>query len=309
MLDERIEAYREIGNADGIYFICRHLSSGINDKEALYHLRLHHVGCLSINIDAALFLMSILRQEYSEEFEELLSSTSTIDATASLKLFSQILIKYLISNDVIRCEYLKYDELKNRFFIPKNGIRLRHAPFRNLLLSLGVLLKRNTGGFYYNGNIKEIQNIAVKKRHKKTLKELEDSLEKQRAEGLKGELFVLQYEQRRLAGHTNIREIQQISEIDVAAGYDIVSFEDINSLSIDRFIEVKTYSGKPHFYWSQNERHVASCKGSHYYIYLINIDKIQDDSYSPLMVKNPINFFQDNIDWKSTVDTLYLEEI
>lgn len=37
------------------------------------------------------------------------------------------------------------------------------------------------------------------------------------------------------------------------AGYDIESFQNLDSIIIDRFIEVKSFENKIQFYWSKNE--------------------------------------------------------
>ena len=63
--------------------------------------------------------------------------------------------------------------------------------------------------------------------------------------------FVLCFEKVRI-GHPLCENIKRISEIDVSAGYDIVSFNSSQSQKLDRFIEVKAISNNG-FYWSKNE--------------------------------------------------------
>lgn len=77
--------------------------------------------------------------------------------------------------------------------------------------------------------------------------------EHQELQGERAEQFVLSYEAKRLEGHPTLSKIKQISVIDVTAGYDILSYNGVDSEKLDRFIEVKSYLGSPHFYWSQNE--------------------------------------------------------
>lgn len=57
-------------------------------------------------------------------------------------------------------------------------------------------------------------------------------------------------------------------------GYDILSFETSTSILPDRYIEVKTFRGHPHFYWTDNEIAAARKYAEHYYLYLIDIDRI-----------------------------------
>src|SRR6266568_1698343 len=53
------------------------------------------------------------------------------------------------------------------------------------------------------------------------------------------------------------QEAQGAAAEDVAAGFDIVSFETEFSLMYDRFVEVKSYKGQVCFYWSRNEFETA----------------------------------------------------
>jgi hypothetical protein len=69
-------------------------------------------------------------------------------------------------------------------------------------------------------------------------------------------------------------QVWQFSHIDVSAGYDIASLKDQGSSIIDKFIEVKSYSGSPYFYWSKNEIEVAKQERDNYFLYLINRDEI-----------------------------------
>ena len=78
-----------------------------------------------------------------------------------------------------------------------------------------------------------------------------------------------------------------ISIIDVAAGYDIVSYNNDEAIEHDRFIEVKSYVGSPHFYWSNNEIETAKLYGNKYYIYLIDASKMTDEKYVPDIICNP----------------------
>ena len=54
----------------------------------------------------------------------------------------------------------------------------------------------------------------------------------------------MKYEQNRLIGHKNYEKIEIISNIDVSAGYDIISFKSKDSVNTDKLIEVKSYKGK-----------------------------------------------------------------
>ena len=58
---------------------------------------------------------------------------------------------------------------------------------------------------------------------KKSLDKLKLQLEQQERQGELAELFVLEYEKKRITNSTVNEKIKRISIIDVAAGYDIVS--------------------------------------------------------------------------------------
>ena len=89
----------------------------------------------------------------------------------------------------------------------------------------------------------------------------------------------------------------------------MVSFLDEKSTSIDKYIEVKTYQGKPHFHWSANEIKVAKIRGDQYFIYLVDLDKIVVPDYEPLVIQNPASYLNNNPNWLSTPDSFLFELI
>ena len=80
--------------------------------------------------------------------------------------------------------------------------------------------------------------------------------------GVQAEEFVLEFENIRLEKHPLRSQIRRISNFDIGAGYDIVSFEGLDSKSLDRFIEVKSYNKIPEFFWSKNEVRTSEIKGT-----------------------------------------------
>ena len=96
----------------------------------------------------------------------------------------------------------------------------------------------------------------------------------------------MEYEKERLQKLS--KKIKQISLIDVSAGYDILSFNDDMSSDYDRFIEVKSFRGEPHFYWSINEKNISEFMGDKYFIYLVDLDSYNSDrAIKPIIIKNP----------------------
>ena len=76
--------------------------------------------------------------------------------------------------------------------------------------------------------------------------------------------------------------------------------DDVNSL-LPRYIEVKSYCSKIEFYWSRNEMDMAEKYGRHYYIYLVNSDRIRESDYSPLKNQDPIKNINEE-SWSGTVE-------
>ncbi|MBD5484393.1 MAG: DUF3883 domain-containing protein, partial [Lachnospiraceae bacterium] len=70
--------------------------------------------------------------------------------------------------------------------------------------------------------------------------------------GAMAEEFVLNYEHQRITNLELASKIRIISDVDVTAGYDIISFDSNQSTRYDRYIEVKATS-KNGFFWSVNE--------------------------------------------------------
>ena len=174
---------------------------------------------------------------------------------------------------------------------------------------MGILTKREDGAFVFEKKLDTIIEIAPSKNKQKSEERLLQELEQQRLEGLAGELFVIKYEHNRLMGHPFIDKIKQISVIDVAAGYDIISYDDISSVRLNRFIEVKTYKGKPHFHWSANEIRTSKIRADHYFLYLVDYDKISEDGYEPIIIQDPSAYFVDNEDWNITPDSYLYEHV
>ena len=89
-------------------------------------------------------------------------------------------------------------------------------------------------------------------------------------QGAEGETFVIEYEKNRLKGREDLDTIKQVSIIDAGAGYDIISYNSVDSTNLDRLIEVKTYKGEPHFHWSSKEMDEAKLRMDHSSLYLVS---------------------------------------
>ena len=100
-----------------------------------------------------------------------------------------------------------------------------------------------------------------------------------------------------------------MAEYSVAEGFDILSFNTTDSLENDRYIEVKSYSKNPYFYWSKNEIDVAHKKANNYFLYLIDRDKITQSDYEPIIIQNPIIHIFNNAQWIKEIENYRIELI
>ena len=93
--------------------------------------------------------------------------------------------------------------------------------------------------------------------------------------------------------------IEWVAKISVNDGYDIASYDADSDKELNRFIEVKSYTGNDkYFYLSSNEYKTAKRRRQKYWLYLVNRDKLADRNYAPTMIQDPyINVFTSN-DWE-----------
>jgi hypothetical protein len=116
--------------------------------------------------------------------------------------------------------------------------------------------------------------------------------------GALAEEFVLEFERRRLDGHSFLNLIVRISMQSVSAGYDIESFDELDSFVPDRFIEVKSFCGSQHFYLSEGELEAARTLGDRYHIYLVDMSKYLLSEYVPNIIRNPASeLFRSDSTW------------
>ena len=151
---------------------------------------------------------------------------------------------------------------------------------------------------FYVGSQYESLIAGYCKHHRErlTLEQLRKKLEANAVAGERAEEYVLGFEKRRL-GNEKAQRVRIISDIDVAAGYDIVSFHTEASEIYDRFIEVKAVSNDVSFFWSENEYDIAKLKGNDYYLYLVDLGSINDPSYSPIMIPDPAKNVMTSPEW------------
>lgn len=230
-----------------------------------------------------------------------------------LEMILQSVSKDEVFHEIFCSESVSHDPVYRLIQIESSAFRFRYSCFRKLLIDFEFLYPHpdtNIRKLIVNSKFKKLFDSQVMpeiKRRKIGIGELEKSLEQKQIYGAEAEAHVLEFEQKRLASHFNFEQIEIISEYDVGAGYDIVSFNELGSVDLDRFIEVKSFSGTPSFHWSRNEIDVARFKRNQYFIYLVNRDKMNEDSYVPIIIQDPYeSILADDNEWNKRVDSYFI---
>lgn len=313
MLIEKLRRCSDIGSKDGLYFLWNCLRFGETEIETLTISYQHSSSNINLNLSASLFLFQLLGIIEIEENIVKLADKAKSFVGSTPEMFvswlSEEIVLYVINNKVLDLSHISYDPTADKYLLPKKSIKLKDACFRNLLLSFDILdASRADGQFYINMYVDLFLKQGKTLAKKMSLQELLQRLDDDRQQGEEGEAFVLKYEQHRLSQHPTWRRIKIISEVDVSAGFDIISYENEQSALLDRFIEVKTYKGTPHFFWSKNERSQAKLNGAHYFIYLVDYTKIGENDYEPIIIQNPYMYFHQNEEWMVEEDTIRIQK-
>lgn len=118
--------------------------------------------------------------------------------------------------------------------------------------------------------LNKILDVNIRKKHDVIIgiDELLKIIHHKNSIGEEGERFVINCEKRDLSEHPDlVSKIKQISKENVAAGYDILSFDNQKS---EKYIEVKTTSfNLNYFYMSINEWETAKKLNDKYFLYFV----------------------------------------
>lgn len=270
-------------------------------------------GCLSLAENVGAIVIS---HEGIITLNPSLESSLASEKYLSTKLLEMILSSVKeddIFHEIFCSENISYDIIYRLIQIDGSAFRFRYTNFRRLLIDFNFLYlhpDKNIRKLILNTKYKIFFDKEIMpeiKKRKIGINELEKSLEQKQIYGKEAEAFVLEYEKIRLATHPNVNLIEIISEYDVAAGYDIISYKDTDSPEYNRFIEVKSYSGIPNFHWSKNEIDVARIKKDSYFIYLVNRDEAKNLNYIPDIIQNPYEgVFNEDSEWVKQVDSYFI---
>ena len=303
-MQEDLRRINSIGDSPGIlYFASKVLKSELILKDSA-RLLCSFVDGIRINFNGAVAFFeylgfisvstdSLIPTEFGKNFYFLLNDGFE-------EALCEACISKMISDEIIDTTALRFDATKGIYYIQRHGFPIATAIFRNVLIQLNALKECQDG----SGSLEIIEKyeaffiqVQKKKKREMSLDALKKQLERQQLQGEEAENYVVEYEKARLFNAVHANKIKRISGIDVSAGYDIVSFDDSKCVLYERFIEVKSYIGQPHFYWSKNEIQVATLYADRYYLYLVDMRKIKDCGYSPTIIQNPAKAVIESDGW------------
>jgi len=327
MLDEVLK-FDMLGNKEEIEFLLFDALPLSNGK-SLHHLRQYSFlskFTIARSFDGIVKLLEFIDYIEIDNYQRIFIEEKNFNPIKSIKnkFFEDDKFAVAILNSLrqekalhifINPDCVKLVDAGNGICLKDNLIPYKFFAFRNLLLALGFFKRDivNPNNILVNDvfipSFKLMVVDFLKRQPKKslrkkiTIEELKQRLRLQEEHGIAAEKFVVQYEYLRLFDHPYKAEIERISDFFCNAGYDIESFNSIESLFIDRFIEVKSFSSsEPIFFWSQNEVDTAQELGEKYFLYIVDLNKIYEKNYHPSIYQNPCEHIFDNANWIKEVD-------
>lgn len=285
-----------------LYFICEVVGSKIISIQDAKVICAHAPGKCNISVDDLITYCRILGWIQIES-DRISLSPALLDFLSDNIALNDELIKItvaqLFKSEIINSTMFFYDSVQCCYAFKNEFLPLSFSTVRNMLIGQGFFVPirdLNSSKLYISSTYDSLiaEHCRVERRQI-SLEQLKKQLVDNELAGEKAELFVLDYEKKRI-GKPLCDKIKRISEIDVAAGYDIVSFNFDTSQMPDRFIEVKAISNVG-FYWSKNEYEIAKLKGKSYYLYLVELNKINNLEYSPEIINNPAEIIINSDKW------------
>ncbi|MCL2234355.1 MAG: DUF3883 domain-containing protein [Firmicutes bacterium] len=203
-------------------------------------------------------------------------------------LYKELRVRFSDVFQIISNVELMYSENEAKLYFKRNSISLDLAGLIMLLEGMGKVKIKGSDVFVLDKSLLAVrEEKAIGKSGHKTLSWLKKLLEANEKLGDEAEMLAIEYEIELLRKDGISKNPERISEYNVVAGYDIVSYMAESSNSPDKFIEVKSCSDEKWiFYISRNEFDVAKAKQNSYFLYLFN-RKTREFR----VIQNPYNFF------------------
>lgn len=311
MLTE-LKRCNSIGNIDGLLFLLSVLEGKDKVSRTEINNRCSRENGIVVNCPGAIAFLAYLK--LVDVMDNVIIPTEEMMQLSGknkediINIIIKLCLSNMVEEGIFSQESLGFDTDKGHLSIKRSAFPLEYAAIRNFLTVAGALEKEHNGEICVTDSYENIFAKDLKSyRQKLTLEELLKQKEEQSQRGLEAEEFVLELERNRLP--LKAYKIKRISDFDVAAGYDIVSYDSNESMKYDRFIEVKCYLGKPHFYWSENECDTARQKGSKYILCLVDYTRIKEPGYTPQYIRNPYDDIFTNENWLVNAASYKIQEI
>lgn len=311
MLTE-LKRCNSIGNVDGILFLVSIMAGKERISRDEIRNRCALENSITVNCPGAVAFFEYLRLvDTTSDTVMPLPELDTLAAKSNGEVIEQLAamsINRLVEEGIFDKDATGFDAEKGHLTIKRSAFPLAYAAVRNFLTMAGALDKEENGEICVAGNYESDWTEQLRNRRKKfTLEQLLKQQEDQSRRGLEAEEFVLGLEKKRLPELA--QKIKRISDFDVAAGYDIVSYENNGSEQYDRFIEVKCYMGSPHFFWSENESDVARIKADKYILCLVDYLRMGEPGYQPEFIRNPYETIFDSDEWLVNASSFRIQKI
>ena len=311
MLTE-LKRCNSIGNVDGILFLVSIMAGKERISRDEIRNRCALENSITLNCPGAVAFFEYLRLVNTTSDTVMpLPELDTLAAKSNGEIIEQLAamsINRLVEEGIFDKDATGFDAEKGHLTIKRSAFPLAYAAVRNFLTMAGALDKEENGEICVAGNYESDWTEQLRNRRKKfTLEQLLKQQEDQSRRGLEAEEFVLGLEKKRLPELA--QKIKRISDFDVAAGYDIVSYENNETEHYDRFIEVKCYMGSPHFFWSENESDVARIKADKYILCLVDYLRMGEPGYQPEFIRNPYETIFDSDEWLINASSYRIQKI
>lgn len=311
MLTE-LKRCNSIGNVDGILFLVSIMAGKERISRDEIRNRCALENNITVNCPGAVAFFEYLRLvDTTSDTVMPLPELNTLAAKSNGEIIEQLAamsINRLVEEGIFDKDATGFDAEKGHLTIKRSAFPLAYAAVRNFLTMAGALDKEENGEICVAGNYESDWTEQLRNRRKKfTLEQLLEQQEEQSRRGLEAEEFVLGLEKKRLPELA--QKIKRISDFDVAAGYDIVSYENNETEHYDRFIEVKCYMGSPHFFWSENELDVARIKADKYILCLVDYLRMGEPGYQPEFIRNPYETIFDSDEWLINASSYRIQKI
>lgn len=311
-----LRTYENLG--DPIYFFellnsLKKAESGswlVRDAEQLFYNRNINGktvfdGCLDLALKISIISIDDSKKlDLNEKFRDFLFSEKQM-CNKFVELLFQALSQDEVFYSIFSSEHISYDIIYHTPQINNSAFGFKFSNFKQLLIDFGVMQIHPTkelSKYILNARYKKVFDKIILpeiKKRKIGIDELKQSMGQQLIHGEEAELFVLNFEKDRLERKDGI---DWVAEYSIAEGYDISSFQKIESENNDCFIEVKSYAGSPYFFWSRNEIDISRIKGDQYFLYLVDRSQMKSDGYKPLIIQNPYKNILENSGWSKQVE-------